>query len=233
MNPRRGLRLTLFVAGVLPALLVLAFALKVALMLQANSAGRDAFDRGDYDGSVSEFAETRSLNWFERWIAPFDEGTGHHGEGAYDEAIVDYEAALEVVPDREECTVRINLALAHEAVGDALQADGGNESAIESWQAGIDVLAEGDCPQASGRGEEQTRDAEAVDKRLREKIEQQEQQQPQEPPPPSGGEPEDEGEEPRDPRQERLERNNQEGLDQRREDQELYEDQDFTRPYSW
>lgn len=239
IRPRRPrsrgrLRLVLMVAGVLPALLVLAFALKVTTMLQDNAAGRDAFVRGDHDGAAAAFFDTRSLNWFERWIAPFDEGASHHAEGLYDEAIAAYEDSLAVVPDRDECTVRINLALAHEAVGDERQERGDAEGAVESWQSGIDVLAKGGCPTGAGRGQAQSDDAAAVDERLRSKIEQNEQQQqPQEQPqeqPQDPGQP-DEGEQ--DPRRERLERNNERGQDRRGEEQDLYEDQDYTRPESW
>ncbi|WP_435770959.1 hypothetical protein [Nocardioides sp. SYSU DS0651] len=232
MTGRRRLRRYLLLGGLLPTVLVLAFAVKVVWMLQDNAAGRDAFLRGDYDGAQGSFAETRSLNLLEPWVAPFDEGTAHHAEGELDSAIADYGTALDDVPTREECTVRINLALAHEAVGDARAEAQDHDGAIASWQAGIEALADGGCPQESGRGEEQTRDAEAVDKRLRDKVEQQEQerQQQQPPPPPQPGD--SEGDEP-DPREEQLERNNQRGLEQRREDRERYDDPDYSRPYAW
>lgn len=236
-HPRARLRLALLVAGALPALLVLGYLVKVGLMLQHNAAGRDAFERGDHDGAAAEFFETRDLNWFEPWIAPFDEGTAHHAEGAFDDAIGAYGKALESVPDREECTVRINLALAHEAVGDRLQADQDLDGAIESWQEGIDALAAGDCPTDAGRGREQTDDAAAVDERLRDKLQQAQDQQQQQPgqqpqqPQEQPGEQPDEGGE--DPRQERLERNNEQGRDQRSEEQDLYDDEDYTRPETW
>jgi tetratricopeptide (TPR) repeat protein len=233
MNRHPRLRRPLLSAVFLPALLVLAFGIKVGLMVQDDRAGRDAFDRGDYDGSQAAFAENRTLNFLEPWIAPFDEGTAHHAEGQYDDAITDYEAALEHVPDREECTVRINLALAHESVGDALAAQRDREAAVESWQAGIDVLAAGGCPESSGRGKEQTKDAETVDKRLRQKIEQQQQEQPSEQEPQQPPPQQPEGEEPQDPRQQELERNNERGLEQRRDDRELYEGRDYSRPYTW
>ena len=169
-NPRARLRRALLVGGLLPALLVLGYAVKVGLMLQHEAAGREAFELGNYDGAAAEFFENRDLNWFQPWIAPFDEGTGHHGDGLYDKAIAAYEVALEDVPQRDECTVRINLALAHEAVGDQRQADQDLDGAIESWQAGIDVLAAGDCPTDSGRGQEQTGDAATLDGRLRDKF---------------------------------------------------------------
>ncbi|GAA4076645.1 hypothetical protein ACFFOS_16630 [Nocardioides kongjuensis] len=233
-NPRRRLRVVLLLAGLVPVLLVAAYALKVTLMLQANASGRDAFDRGDLDGAAAEFAGTRTLNWFESWVAAFDEGASEHAQGRYAEAITAYRDALEDVPHRDECTVRINLALAHEAVGDAAAESGATEDARSAYQAGIDVLAAGRCPQDSGRGEEQTADAGAVDERLREKLEQN-QDQPQQPqdqqPPQQPQQPGDPGES--DPRRDRLQEQNDRGADQRHEDQDLYDDEDYTRPDAW
>lgn len=232
-HPRRRLRRVLLLAGLLPTLLLAAYALKVTLMLQANASGRDAFDRGDYDAAAADFAGTRRLNWFESWVAAFDAGTADHARERYDDAIASYEAALEDVPRREECTVRINLALAHEAVGDAAVASGATDDALASFQAGIDVLAAGTCPTDSGRGAGQSADAAAVDKRLREKLaqsqpppEEQPEEQPEEPP-----QSEDPGES--DPRRDRLDEQNDRGLEQRHEDQGLYQDDDYTRPDTW
>lgn len=232
MIARRPRRRTLLVAGILPALLVLAFGAKVLVMRHHDSVGRDAFDRGDYALAHRSFAANRSLNFFERWIAPFDEGTVHHAKGELDDAIDDYEIALEVVPKRDECTVRINLALAHESIGDELAKQKDSDGATKEWQAGIEALAGGKCPQQAGRGKKQTRDAKRVDERLRSKKQQQEQeQQPDEQsqqPPPAG----DQGDA-QDPRQDQLEENNQRGLEQRQQDRDLYEGHDYSRPYSW
>lgn len=233
MTRRERVRIVLLLAGVLPALLVLAYAAKVAVMVDHVRDGRLAFDRGDYAAAHGEFADNRTLNWFESWVAEFDEGTAHHAEGEYDDAIADYEAALDDVPRREECTVRINLALAHESVGDARIERNDREGAAEAWQAGIDALAEGGCPQDSARDAEQTEDAEAVDRRLREKLQESAQQEPRQGPDGEQQQRPEDGDEPRDPREEQLERNNQQGLDQRRQDQELFEDQDYTRPHAW
>lgn len=232
-NPNGGRRRILMLAGVLPALLVLAFALKVALMLDTNATGRDDFGTGDYDGAAMEFADNQRLNWFEAWIAAFNEGAGLHADGAWPDAITAYEAALEDVPDREECTVRINLALVHEAIGDSLQEDGNTDKAITSWMTGSKVLVEGDCPTDAGRGEEQTEDAETLDERLRAKVEQNQPQDSEEDPKDSGDGPDKPDDGQKDPRQERLDRNNQQGLEQRREDQELYDDDDYSNPNSW
>ncbi|MCR1784456.1 hypothetical protein KVF89_18075 [Nocardioides carbamazepini] len=231
-HPRRRLRRVLLLAGLLPALLLAAYALKVTLMLQANASGRDAFDRGDYDAAAADFAGTRRLNWFESWVAAFDAGTADHAQERYDDAIASYEAALDDVPRREECTVRINLALAHEAVGDAALASGAADDARASFQAGIDALAAGTCPTDSGRGADQSADAAAVDKRLREKLAQNQPppEQPEEQPEQQPS-PEDPGES--DPRRDRLDEQNDRGLEQRHEDQDLYQDDDYTRPDAW
>lgn len=232
---RTRLRRTLLLAGLLPVLLLAAYALKVTLMLQANASGRDAFDRGDLDGAAAEFAGTRRLNWFESWVAAFDEGTAEHAQGAYDDAIDSYEAALADVPHRDECTVRINLALAHEAVGDAALEAGAGEEARTAYQHGIDVLAAGDCPQDSGRGAEQSADAGAVDERLRNKLEQnsdEPQDSDQQPPEQQEQPPQDPGK-PDDPRRDRLQEQNDRGADQRHEDQGLYDNDDYTRPDAW
>lgn len=230
-NPRSNLRLILMLAGILPALLVLAFALKVGLMLKDNAAGRDAFDSAKYDKAAAAFKDTRSLNWFETWIAAFDTGTGLHAGENYDAAIKAYEAALKDVPSREECTVRINLALAHESIGDGLLEDGAREDALAEFDAGIKALAEGECPTDSGRGEDQTEDAAAVDERLRNKVK--ENQPKQQKPPPKGGKDPKQQPDKSDPRPEQLENNNKRGAEQRQRDKELYEDGNYTRPNSW
>lgn len=232
-HPRRRLRRFLLLAGVLPALLVLAWSLKVGLTLHNNAGGREAFDRGDYNTAVAEFTDNQRLNWFESWIASFNEGATLHADGAWPDAITAYETALEDVPRRDECTVRINLALVHEAVGDALQEKRDTDGAIVEWQAGIDVLAIGKCPTDAGRGKDQTEDAATLDERLRDKVQQNQPEQ-QQPPPSDPGDDSGEADEgQQDPRQERLERNNEQGLEQRREDQELYDNDDYSRPNSW
>lgn len=175
----RVLRRALVTVGILPAVVALAMLGKVAVMMSHDEDGRAAFGDADFAAAADDFAANRTWNWFEPWVAPFDEGTARHADGSYDEAMDLYEQALETVPEIEECTVRINLALANEALGDLAADDAppDHDLATEYWQAGIDALAAGDCPQDSGRGAEQTQDAKDVDQRLRDKLEQQQQQE--------------------------------------------------------
>ena len=174
---RTRLRMILVLAGILPTLVALLFAVKVVAMLSHDRDGRGQFDDADYLAAADEFSANGSVNWFEPWISAFDEGAARHAEGDLEGALERYAAALEDVPAEEECTVRINIALADETLGDTALEEGDADEATGWWQAGIDALAEGDCPTDSGRGEDQTQDAADVDQRLRDKLQQQQQQQ--------------------------------------------------------
>lgn len=229
---RAQVRLFLALAGVVPLLLALGFAAKVVVMLSHDRDGRGGFADGDYLGAAAEFASNRSLNWFEPWVTSFDEGAARHADGDLTGALALYDRALEDVPRREECTVRINAALAHEALGDAAAEDGDRQEARAQYQAGIDVLADGDCPTDAGRGQEQTDDAAAVDERLREKEQQaesdQQDQNGQQDPPPD----DQQGPSPEDEERQRKERRLEERNDDAIEEQQDYEDSRRDRDYS-
>ena len=227
---RRRLRRILNLAGILPALLVLLFTVKVVLMLSHSGDGHDRYAADDFDAAAAEFTANRRLNLLESWIAPFDEGVARHAEGEYDDAVAAYIDALEDVPAEEECTVRINLALAQEALGDAAIEMPDRAAALEAWQAGVDALAEGGCPEDSGRGADQTADAKAVDERLRQKIEEQqpEQQQPLRRP---HQQPEQSPEQQR--KEERLEQRNQRGSTERQEREQNDGDIEFGEGQQW
>lgn len=211
-------RRVLYLAGLLPLLLVVLYATKVAVMLSHDGDGRGAFDATDFDDAAAEFAGNRSLNVLEPWVAAFDEGTAHHAAGDLDAAVADYTAALADVPAEEECTVRIDLALAQEALGDAALEMPDRDAALDAWRAGVDALEDGGCPEHSGRGADQTADAKAVDERLRHKIEdQQPAQQPDQPDQPDQQQPQDPEE--RD-REKKLQHRNQAGEQERKEDEQ-------------
>ncbi|QYJ04049.1 hypothetical protein KUV85_17265 [Nocardioides panacisoli] len=214
---QRRLRRALWRAGIIPAILVLVVLGKVVVMMSHDDEGRTAFADASFVEAAEEFAENRSWNWFEPWVAPFDEGAARHANQQYPLAIEHYEVALQTVPTVEECTVRINLALAHEALGDRA-ADGSppdRQEATARWQAGIDALAEGGCPQESGRGQEQTEQAQDVDERLRQKLEQQDQQDDDQQQQQQDDQPQQQS-----PQEQELEDRNDEGREDRRDQQE-------------
>lgn len=213
VSGRRRLRRALWRAGFVPALLALVVLGKVVVMMSHDDEGRTSFGEGQFIQAAEQFAENRSWNWFEPWIAPFDEGAARHANQQYPTAIDHYEEALQTVPGVEECTVRINLALAHEALGDraASGSPPDRQEATARWRTGIDVLAAGECPRDSGRGEEQTRQAEDVDQRLRQKLQQQRQQQQQDP------QQQQQPEQQQSPQEQELEDRNDEGREDRRD----------------
>lgn len=232
VNPAgRRLRRVLLLAGIAPAVVVLAFAVKVAAMLVNVGAGSDAFARGDYAAAAGEFSDNKTLNWFQPWVAPFDEGAAHHAAGDLPTALELYSRALRDVPPEDECTVRINEALAHEALGDRAAERGDQPTAIRHWQAGLETLSAGNCPQDAGGGDDQSEAAAAVDARLREKLEQDQEQQDQQQQQPE--------EQPQTPEQrqerreqERKERRLGERNDEAIEEQQDYEESDRERDYS-
>lgn len=240
---RAGLRLGLVLLGVLPTLVALLFALKVVTMLSHDRDGRSHFDDGAFVSAADEFGANGSVNWFEPWISAFDEGAARHADGDLDEALLLYATALEDVPVEEECTVRINAALAHETLGDAAQEDGDADEATAQWQAGIDVLAQGGCPVGSGRGKEQTADAAAVDQRLRDKLAQQQDQQqdqPQDQPDKSDQQDDEKPQTPEERREQReqqrkerkLEERNDEGIEEQQDYEEDQQERDYSE-YHW
>lgn len=222
----------LVLAGLVPTLVAVLFAVKVVVMLSHDRDGRDRFADADFLGAADKFAANDTANWFEPWVAAFDEGAARHAAGDLDGALQRYADALEDVPDVEECTVRINIALADEALGDAALDAGDPAGAMAWWQAGIEALAEGGCPVDSGRGPQQTRDAAEVDRRLREKQQQQQNEQEQD-----QQDQQDEQdltpEERREQRQqERKERRLEERNDDAIEEEQDYEDSNRDRDYS-
>jgi hypothetical protein len=223
MTRRRILNLV----GLLPLLLVLLFSAKIALMLSHDHDGRGAFDGGRYDDAAAAFSGNRSVNVFESWVAAFDEGAARFADGDADGAVTAYRAALADVPTEEECTVRINLALAEEAIGDAKIKMPDRDAALAAWQAGVKALEDGDCPTHSGRGEDQTADAQAVDERLKQKIEQQQpqDQQQQQPQHQDQKNQQNQQDDEKD-REKRLEQLNHKGVQDQRDNDELQHELD-------
>lgn len=208
---RARLRKRLFLAGALPAVLVLAYLLKVTLMLSHNGDGRERFAQESYGAAADELEANRSLDLFEPWVTAFDEGTARHAAGELDTAIALYTEALDGVPAAQECAVRINLALAHEAAGGELmtQKRPDRDAAEAAWQAGVDALAAGGCPDDAPGGAAQTADAKAVDDRLRKLLDQDKEKDDKK-------QPEDEDEpEPPTPEEKELERRNAAGQTER------------------
>lgn len=171
-RPRAGrahTRRVLYLAGLLPLLAALAFSAKVFVMLHHDGAGEDAWARRDGATALEQYAANRSVNLLEPWIAPFDEGDAAFLLGSYSRSRDLFITSLRTVPHKQECTVRINLALAYEAIGDAAARRGALDDATSAWQDGITTLNDGDCPLHAGLGPQQSQDAATVKQRLENK----------------------------------------------------------------
>ncbi len=235
-RPVRVLRMRRTMLRLLPlTVLLLLVAGRIGLLEWHNSGGRNAFARSEFAAAAGEFDANRSLNPFERWIAPFNEGVAHHRAGALETAIADYGTALETVPRSRECTVRVNLALAHEARGNALDDSGDGADARREWQAGRDALAAGRCPTQAEQGQEERDRAGAVDERLADKLD----DGGQETPSPSSsssspsGSPSPTPGEPSQEQLDQLEELNREGADTRRDNEELQDGGVGDGGYHW
>ncbi|NYG58115.1 tetratricopeptide (TPR) repeat protein [Nocardioides daedukensis] len=221
---RVKMRNILFLVGIIPVILTFLFVAKVGLMLSAQAAGESAYDEGDHPKAGEKFEGNKSLNLLEPWLAPFNYGTTLFQDADYEGAIKEFEAALKKAPKDERCTVRNNIALAHEVIGDGLVEDD-PQAAIDSWQAGRDVLAEGDCP-------DDNEDSKTIDERLKKKIEQQKEQQDKD----QKQDPEDDKDKKeQEQKKKELEERNDKGREERKENRD-FEDYPYSERepgYQW
>ena len=166
---RHRLRRVLMWLGLAPALVALALMLKVGSMLYLNHSGRDDLAAGRLEPAAAAFDQTQRFNLIEPWVAPYDLGTALYRQAEYAQARDRFEAALRTVPAAEECRVRINLALAQEALGDAALADGDPAAARKAWTEGLDTLQATGCAGPTPTSDRE-RTAAGVAERVRGKL---------------------------------------------------------------
>ncbi|MEN8705216.1 MAG: hypothetical protein ABF306_03670 [Nocardioides marinisabuli] len=152
---RRGRwRTRLLVLGVVPIVLTTALCLKVLVMVEHDRAGRAALAEGDYSGARASFAANSLLNWFEPWVAPYNEGLALYRARDHKRAADHYKAALSEAPAHQKCRIAVNLALALEAGGDDAAGRGHLEAARSGWTAALATLQEEACDSPRGRDAE-------------------------------------------------------------------------------
>lgn len=161
MNPRIARRNKLFTLGVVPVLVVLLLVLDVGLQLKANHDGRTAYDDKAYADAEQAFLDAAGVDLPEGWVKPFNAGAAAYQDGQYADAQAHFESALADAPDDRECTVRVNLALTHEALGDEQRRQGSRRQSLEKFGDARTVLEGGGCSEDEGR---------SVDRRLAAKI---------------------------------------------------------------
>lgn len=233
-NPRAGRRRVLYLVGLLPLLVALAFTVKVVAMRHHDDAGSAAWRSGDGVTALEAYDANRSVNLLQPWLAPFDAGDAAFLLGDYPRARGLFTSALGSVPHRQECTVRINLALADEAIGDAASEAGRRDDATDAWRAGISVLDEGDCPQHAGLGQKQSHDAATVRSRLEKKLTPPPPQpQPKQPQSGRGTGQSQQEKQQQEKKQQELQQRNDSGSRDHQRAQDFGDDEHFGNDYSW
>ena len=154
-------RRKLLALGLVPLLCSGGLALKVGLMEHRVRDGISSVDDGDPARARPAFAANASLNAFEPWIAPYDEGVAAYLQDDPEAAVELFTTALADAPAAEECRVRTNLALSLEAVGDAA-AEGARLRWFEARQAVESCLEEEAAAAVDARLERKLADAAAA-----------------------------------------------------------------------
>ncbi len=156
----------------------------------------DNYEKGIYLNSLA-----KSLTYFnidEPYIARYNMGNIHYQDGDYLSAIHEYEKALKgKVPNRKECRIRINYAL---AICNLVEVDESDEEsvnkAIELYELAIDVLIKDRCATKDGHGHD--KDAQQLEIDIQREIDRLKSKE-SEPEEEEGGEDEDEPSNPDEP----------------------------------
>ena len=174
LDSRRRRRRFLYLVGLVPSLLLLSVSARIAVLLHHQGQAMDAYAAGDFESAREHFAANGVLNPVERWVAPFGVADARYHLADFEGAVAAFEVALDLVPEENECVVRVNLALAHERSGDQLAGDRHRSEALDAWQTGRQVLRPCKEPERNTDLtdlEERTRaTAVRVDERLTEKL---------------------------------------------------------------
>ena len=120
-------------------------------------------------------------NWVQPYLAHYNMGNIHYQNKEYQAAIEEYKTALEENPSEEqECSVRINLALAIIAtMGADYDSEDKIQGSIEKLKEARDVLTEEGCATDNGDGHSET--AEQLKKEIDDLLDELEENQPTEP----------------------------------------------------
>ena len=185
---RRRRRIRRWVAiGTLPlTLAALLFVGKILSMYAFAHQSITAYVADDYAGSEAAARGQDFLNWFEPFKAPFNIGTALAGAEKLPEARAKLEESLELASGLEVCTVRINLALVLERMGDAARADGDGPAAAELFGEALTVTTEMpeecDSEEAQEQSSDPDRDMQQSTDELEDRLKQKQQSEQQTPP---------------------------------------------------
>ncbi|MFJ4015070.1 hypothetical protein [Microbacterium sp. NPDC090014] len=200
---RRRRRIRRWIAiGTLPlTLAALLFVGKILSMYAFAHQSITAYVADDYAGSEASARGQEFLNWFEPFKAPFNVGTALAGAEKLPDARAKLEESLDLATGLEVCTVRINLALVLERMGDAARAEGDGAGAAEFYGEALTITTEMPEECNSDEAQEQSSEPDRDMQQSREDLEDRLKQKQQNEQPP----PEEEQEQEPQPSDEKLE----------------------------
>jgi len=185
---RRRRRIRRWIAiGTLPlTLAALLFVGKILSMYAFAHHSISAYVADDYAGSEASARGQEFVNWFEPFKAPFNVGTALAGSEQLPEARAKLEESLELATGLEVCSVRINLALVIERMGDAARADGDGPGAAELYGEALtvttDMPEECNSDEAQEQSSDPDRDMQQSSEELEDRLKQKQQSEEQTPP---------------------------------------------------
>ena len=200
---RRRRRIRLWIGlGTLPlTLAALLFVGKLLSMYAFAHQSISAYVADDYAGAESAARGQEFLNGFEPYKAPFNVGTALAGAEKLPESRAEFEESLSLATGLEVCSVRINLAIVIERMGDAARRDGDGAAAAELYGEALTVTTEMPAECDSDEAQEQSSDPDRDMQQSREDLEDRLKQKQQNEQPP----PEEEQEQEPQPSDEKLE----------------------------
>ncbi len=164
-TPQRLPRGRLIAAGVVILLLLAVAAWSGLTHWQLARAGAQ-FESGAYTAARESGDRFLDLSPFERHKGHFAVGTALAGDGALDEAEAELQTALATAPARDQCAVRVNLALVQEGQGDAYRDAEDVDAANDRYDAARTTLSEApeECrPDGAPQDEEMDAQEQRVD----------------------------------------------------------------------
>ncbi|RIT42079.1 hypothetical protein [Mycobacteroides abscessus] len=139
---RKVLRRRLVALSVLPALLLLGFAVKLIVMVSTGYAAQSHYLAYDSYSLRDDVRILKSWNIIDSYKAYFTEGDRYVLEGRLAEAETEFKESLKRVDPPESCPVRINLEVVLETRGDLKSADRKREDAKKFWEEALAVTRE-------------------------------------------------------------------------------------------
>ncbi len=145
-------------------------------------------DDGDIESA--NFENFLWLNFEEPYVVYYNLGNKHYEENEFADAIKEYEEALEIenIPEKKECSIRINLALARiGTIKSDYDAKENIEDTLDKLKKAKDVLLEEDCAREDGDGhsieaQKLKEEIDEIEKELKEKMDSEEEENPEEKP---------------------------------------------------